>query len=676
MVLFFVTFALVLFLTIFPKIEPRKSHLTYFIKVDPMRNRFALSFLWFSLAFLPIACSPKSDDRTATTKSVESTDSTTKTPMPSVSSLTSLNSGGGAILNFQTDSSGNTASRELTVTDSAGNKTEISVCGDILLNCESLEKATSIKTSNCTSNNNCSTPTEVESIPTCNKNGEFSSQVNEIVSNLQTLAQQEKNLAEGFIKYNKETYNALEDKKTEAATKIKAISEMQPCDLLAANKEFLDALAKLSSDGEANPEMIAGLVVSILAATAGIVGTVAHFVRNQEQFLKNLKDAQDTAKTNLAEAKAKLTALEVDGLDYTLKHTEATKALENAKLNRLTFSDDLLDLAKATLPTFSFNDKVDLPLKASMLDKIRDLSKISQADDFNKLSVDQKKILGNFGVITFQDFDKKDGLKQAFLTQLENTSKALTARLDELLKDRATNADAIKKLEEAGVKSTAEKTKLEEDVKKWSKIKDDLANTKAEVVKAQVKKMLLDGVKSGKVAELKTKLDEIKNGKLDLKGMQEAIGSVFGKNSKFYESVMKWDSDVFSKNSEILKKSVDKISDKHKPASLTDMIKKLFPDIQKGISAGASFSSDPKVKAGLNGTSNALDTLSKAMTLVAEEMTADQKRIKDEYIPMAVAYAEELLEISGAKNLLNSELLSIESQSLQASTPAAPSNPQ
>jgi hypothetical protein len=675
MVLFFVTFALVIFLTIFPKIEPRKSHLTYFIKVDPMRNRFALSFLWLSLAFLPIACNPKSDDRGARGNSSQPKNNT-GTPDSLGVNVTGLNSGGGATFTFKPDPSGNTASYLLTITDAAGEDTVTSVCADSIFNCAFFEKATSIKTSNCNSEGNCSAATEVESIPTCNEDGEFSGKVNEIVSDLQALAQQERNLAEEFIEYNEDIYTKLEDKETNVATQIKAISDMHPCDLLASNKEFIDALAKLSIDGEANPEMIAGLVVSILAATAGIVGTVAYFVRNQEQFLKNLKDAQDTAKTNLAEAKAKLTALEVDGADSTLKHTEATKALEDAKLNDLTFSDDALALLGEEKKKFKFGT-ADIEMKSDDFAKVKTFAQIDSKEKFENLSAKDKTYLKEtFKVENFDEFNKKDGLRQKGLAFLDDTSKALTTKLDELLKDSGKNTDAIAKLKEAGVKSTAEKTKLEEDVKKWSKIKDDFANTKAEVVKGQVKKMLLEGVKSGKVAELKTKLDEVKKGNLDPKGLQEAIGSVFGKDSKLYKLVKTWAPENFSKNSEILQKSVDKISDKHKPASFTDMIQRLSLDIQKGLNAGASYSSDQKVKAGLNATDNAFNTVKKAMRLVAEEMTADQKLLKDEYIPMAVAYAEELLEISGAKNSLNSELVMIENQSLQASTPAAPSNPQ
>jgi hypothetical protein len=669
MVLFFVTFALVIFLTIFPKIEPRKSHLTYFIKVDPMRNCFALSFLWLSLAFLPIACNPKSDDRGARGNSSQPKNNT-GTP----DSLGVNVTGCGATFTFKPDPSGNTASYLLTITDAAGEDTVTSVCADSIFNCAFFEKATSIKTSNCNSEGNCSAATEVESIPTCNEDGEFSGKVNEIVSDLQTLAQQERNLAEEFIEYNEDIYTELEDKETNVATQIKAISDMHPCDLLASNKEFIDALAKLSLDGEANPEMIAGLVVSILAATAGIVGTVALFVRNQEQFLKNLKDAQDTAKTNLAEAKAKLTALEVDGAESTLNHTEATKVLEDAKLNNIT-SSAITDLTPAK--NFEFATK-NITLNDKNWDFFKNMAKIDTSEKFNDFKTKTTALLTSIDSenLTYEQFIAKDGLKGKATSFLDDTSKALTARLDELLKDRATNADAIKKLEEAGVKSTAEKTTLEEDVKKWSKIKDDFANTKAEVVKAQVKKMLLEGVKSGKVAELKTKLDEVKKGNLDPKGLKAAIETVFGKDSKFYKLVKTWAPENFSKNSEILQKSVDKISDKHRPTPIADMIKGLFSDIQKGLTAGASYSSDQKVKAGLNATDNTFNTLNKAIRLVAEEMTADQKLLKDEYIPMAVAYAEELLEISGAKNLLNSELLSIESQSLQASTPAAPSNPQ
>jgi hypothetical protein len=163
-----------------------------------MRNCFALSFLWLSLAFLPIACNPKSDDRGARGNSSQPKNNT-GTPDSLGVNVTGLNSGGGATFTFKPDPSGNTASYLLTITDAAGEDTVTSVCADSIFNCAFFEKATSIKTSNCNSEGNCSAATEVDSIPTCDEDGEFSGKVNEIVSDLQTLAQQERNLAEEFI---------------------------------------------------------------------------------------------------------------------------------------------------------------------------------------------------------------------------------------------------------------------------------------------------------------------------------------------------------------------------------------------------------------------------------------------------------------------------------------------
>ena len=646
MVLFFITSALVIFLTIFPKIEPRKSHLTYFIKVDPMRNRFALSFLWLSLAFLPIACNPKSDDRAAGGNSAQPTNET-GAENQTTNGLTALNSGGGVFVTFQPDPSGNTASHYLTVTDAAGKKTETYVCADSIFNCDFFKKATSVTTSNCDSKNNCSAPTKVESIPTCNEDGEFSGTVHEIVSKFQTLREQRTKLAEGFIKYNKETYGKLENKKTDVAAQIKTISEMHPCTLLAADNDLIKGLQELSLDGEADAEMITGLVVSILAATAGIVGTVAYYAKNQNDFLKNLKDAQETAKTNLEEADKKLKALQIEGVDSVTKLTEAKKALEDAKLKGLTFSNEALDLLDGDKKKFKFGDNNPIEIKTKVaFDKLKAFAQIDSQEKFNALSVDDKNsFIDNYKVKNFEDFSKNDGLRQKMIAFLDDTSKALTAKLDDLQKATPKDDNEIKKLTDAGVKSTEDINKLEEDVKKWTETTDKIRAAEADKVKFETEKMLLEGVKNGKLAELNQKLGEIKEGKLNLEDLKEAISKAFGENNPLYKAISSWDSKT---DLSTLKNNISRLNNLF-PTTLKGTVKEVGGEIKKVASAITD-----------------LVRIGKNLGLTTTEMTPDQKLIT-EYVEKAVEYAKELINISGAQVSLNSEILMYQSQSLQSS---------
>lgn len=631
-----------------------------------MRNRFVLPFFLLTLVFLPIACNQKSDDRAKgenTDKPVNNTGNSNALG----GSL--INSKAGVFVTFKPDSSGNTASRLLTITDAAGGEKQTYLCEDSLLNCDLFEKAKSVTTSNCDSNNNCSAPTEVESIPTCTKEsgfaGNINQKMNEIAAQIYTLEEAKREWAEKFIAYNKETHGQLENKETDVATQIEAISKMHPCDILAEGKAFIDALAELNLNGEVDPEMIAGLVVGTLGASAIAVATGVITLqelrkgKSPEQFLKILQEAQDTAKTNLAKAKADLEKLQADKVAKIETHTKAKSALEEAKSN-FKFTDDVLNLVE-----FKFKEiRIETEKNANIFKK---LAKLSETD-FNNLTDEEKaflnKLIGETDTPTFANLKKlQTDMQKAIKEYKTSVQNKLTD-----LKTTSSSSDEITKLEKAGVKTKTEWEDLKKNNNIAEKALSDFAKQepalKAKQLEAKIDLELTTAVNDlDKYNKFLEELQKIKDG--NQADFKKVVSDLFGENSEFYQLIRD------SKNSTLITQSIERLTTRIQEAknatlnkvkgtvdALSDMAKTIANTTKQGINIAKSF------KAGLVGGEEE-----------EKQLTPDQKVIA-EYVLNAADFSEELAKIFATQDTLEAQIAALLSQSFQASTPTSPSNPQ